>query len=94
MMRSSIGYFLFTPLNENERLLRNAGFSDINSIDSTGNIITISQKWLQARHSRKNELTEIEGEQTFTGLQEFFKMVHTLSSEKRLSRFTYTAAKL
>ena len=93
-IRSSIGYFLFTPLNENEKLLRDAGFSDIKSSDSTANIISISQKWLEARQSRKNELVEIEGEQTFMGLQEFFKMVHTLSSEKRLSRFTYTAAKI
>jgi len=38
-------------------------------------------------------LVPIEGEANFTGLQKFLQCVHTLSSEKRLSRFLYLARK-
>jgi hypothetical protein len=35
----------------------------------------------------------MEGEERFAGLQEFFSMVHRLTSERRLSRFVYVAEK-
>jgi len=92
-VRSSIGYFLFTPLNENERLLEGAGFTNILSRNVTKNMSVISQKWFNARENRKDELLKIEEEENYNGLQKFFRMVHTLSHEKRLSRIMYTATK-
>lgn len=92
-VRSSIGYFLFTPLEENERLLSAAGFKDIRSNDVTENMSSVSQKWYNAREKRKGDLLKIEEEDNYNGLQKFFKMVHTLSSEKRLSRIMFTALK-
>ncbi len=92
-VRSSIGYFLFTPLGDNERLLEKAGFTEIRSSDVTENMSLVSQKWFNAREKRQDELLTIEDEDNYNGLQKFFKMVHTLSSEKRLSRIMFTARK-
>ncbi|MEO6734090.1 MAG: methyltransferase domain-containing protein [Ferruginibacter sp.] len=92
-IRSSIGFFLFVPIGENERLLQEAGFKAIQSSNVTGNIIFVSIKWFNARESRKDDLIKIESEVNFNGLQKFFKMVHTLSSEGRLSRFMFIATK-
>lgn len=92
-VRSSIGYFLFTPLGENERLLNEAGFIEILSRDVTENMSVVSQRWFETREKRKDELLTIEDEDNYNGLQKFFKMVHTLSSEKRLSRIMFSAGK-
>jgi SAM-dependent methyltransferase len=35
--RSSIGYYLFSPPGENERLLREAGFTEVTVLDTTQN---------------------------------------------------------
>jgi SAM-dependent methyltransferase len=92
-VRSSIGYFLFVPLGENERLLKEAGFENIASKDVTENIAMVSEKWYEARRKRKKDLDKLEDENTYDGLQSFFKMVYTVSSEKRLSRILYSAVK-
>jgi len=92
-VRSSIGFFLFAPLGENERLLKQAGFNDIQSRDVTDSMATVSIKWHNAREKRKDSLLEIEEVNNFEGLQAFFKMVHIVSSERRLSRIMYAAAK-
>lgn len=92
-LRSSIGYFLFVPLGENERLLKETGFIDIQAKDLTDNVAAVSIKWYKAREKRKNDLRQIEEENNFMGLQSFFNMVHTLSSERRLSRYMFTAVK-
>ena len=92
-VRSSIGFFLFAPLGENERLFKQAGFNDIQSRDVTDSMATVSIKWHNAREKRKDSLLEIEEVNNFEGLQAFFKMVHIVSSERRLSRIRYAAAK-
>jgi SAM-dependent methyltransferase len=92
-IRSSIGFFLFVPKGENERLLKEAGFKDITATDVTENIISISLRWHNAREKRKINLLKFEDEEKFNGLQSFFKVTHLVSSEKRLSRFMYTAIK-
>jgi len=90
-IRSSIGFFLFVPVGENERLLNDAGFKEIRSRDVTESIASVSIKWFNAREKRSEKLKQIEDEDNFNGLQSFFKMVHVLSSEKRLSRIMFTA---
>lgn len=92
-IRSSIGFFLFVPLGENERLLKEAGFRSIQVTDVTGNMASVSAKWYHAREKRKRDLLKFEDENNFNGLQSFLKMVHLLSSEKRLSRLLFTAIK-
>ena len=41
----------------------------------------------------KDALLEIEGEERFAGLQKFFAAVHSLTSERRLSRIVYLVEK-
>lgn len=91
--RSSIGYYVFVPRGENERLLSEAGLAPMQAQDTSERAATISQRWRDARLSRKSELVKIEGETNFAGLQRFLDCVHTLTSERRLARFVYVAAR-
>jgi len=91
--RSSIGYFLVVPPGEDERLLKETGFELICREDVTENEVKVSKRWHDARMKRRDELTKIEGEKTFEGLQQFLATVHRLSSERRLSRFVFLAVK-
>jgi SAM-dependent methyltransferase len=91
--RSSIGFFLFVPSGENERLLNAVGFKEIRTEDVTDNMASVSLKWYNSREKRKEDLLKIEEENNYNGLQSFFKMVYTLASERRLSRIMFTAVK-
>jgi SAM-dependent methyltransferase len=91
--RSSIGYYVFAPLNHNEGLIRDAGFRLICASDTTENAADVSRRWRVAREERRAELTAIEGEANFHGLQQFLSCVHQLTSERRLLRFLYSVEK-
>jgi SAM-dependent methyltransferase len=91
--RSSIGYYLFSPPSENERLLAQAGFHILNVVDTTAAAATISQHWRDARQTRAEALTTIEGPANFAGLQQFLSTVQTLTAERRLLRLLYLAQK-
>jgi SAM-dependent methyltransferase len=92
-VRSSIGFFLFTPAGLNEKLLAQAGFVVREVRDVTEAVASISAKWREARAKRREALIRLEGEAGFEDLQRFLSAVHALSSERRLSRFVYLAAK-
>lgn len=92
--RSSIGYFLFSPPAENERMLREAGFIVVDVMDTTANASVISQRWREARQKRAVELVEIEGQENFEGLQRFLATVQALTTERRLLRLLYIAEQL
>lgn len=91
--RSSIGYYLFAPIGENERLIEASGFKLLSVSDATESTAAIAQRWHGARARRKADLIRLEGEANFSGLQKFLKCVHTLTREKRLSRFLFLARK-
>jgi SAM-dependent methyltransferase len=91
--RSSIGYYLFSPPGENERLLKQEGFLLVSVADTTENAALVAMRWRDARQKRKEALTAIEGEANFEGLQQFLSSVHTLTSERRLLRHVYVAEK-
>jgi SAM-dependent methyltransferase len=93
MTRSSIGVYLFLPPGENERLIREAGFSLSSSVDLTDKAAGISKRWHEARARREHDLLRIEGPVTFEGLQKFLLCVHTVSEKRLLSRFMYAARK-
>ena len=89
--RSSIGYFLFSPPGENERLLKEAGFNVGDVKDTTANASLISQRWRDARQKQADALMGIEGKENFEGLQRFLATVNTLTSARRLLRLLYVA---
>ena len=91
--RSSIGYFLFTPPGHNERLLAEAGLTVLEVRDVTEAVAAISRRWRDARTRHQDALVAAEGEGGFEGVQRFLEAVHTLSSEKRLSRYMYLAVR-
>ena len=89
--RSSIGLYIFVPPGENERLLAAAGFRLVAATDMTASAETIARNWHKAREAHRSALAAREGEVNFAGLQRFLSCVHTVSAERRLSRYCYVA---
>lgn len=93
-VRSSIGFYLFVPPGENERLIAQAGFRLIGSEDLTAAAAAIAQRWHDAREQHRAELVEREGGANFEGLQRFLSCVQRLSEDRRLSRYAYLAERV
>jgi SAM-dependent methyltransferase len=91
--RSSVGFYVYSPPGENERLIERAGFRQIRATDTTESAARIAKRWHQARERRKQELIAMEGSVNFEGLQRFLSCVHILTSEKRLLRYRCFASK-
>jgi ubiquinone/menaquinone biosynthesis C-methylase UbiE len=91
--RSSIGFYVYSPPGENERLIERAGFRQIHVTDTTERAARIAKQWHQAREKRKEELVAAEGNINFEGLQRFLSCVHILTAERRLLRYLYFASK-
>jgi len=91
--RSSIGFYVYSPPGENERLIEQAGFQQVSAIDTTASAAQIAKRWHDARGKRVNELTAAEGTDNFNGLQRFLICVHSLTTERRLLRYLYCARK-
>jgi len=91
--RSSIGYYVYSPPRENEKLIEQAGFCQIAVTDTTESAARISERWQQAREKRKEELVAVEGNHNFEGLQRFLSCVRCLTAERRLLRYLYLANK-
>jgi len=92
-IRSSIGFYLFVPPGENERLIAQSGFRLLGSEDVTEDEAAIAQRWHDARETHRAELVEREGDTNFAGLQRFLACVRRLSVDRRLSRYSYLAEK-
>lgn len=91
--RSSIGFYVFSPPGENERLIQTAGLQLITTTDTTEPAAAIAGRWHDAREERKDKLIQAEGTNTFAGLQRFLHCVKTLMEERRLLRFLHVASK-
>jgi SAM-dependent methyltransferase len=89
--RTSIGFGLFVPAGENERLLAEAGLSVLSVEDTTRSQAEVARRRYDARAQHETALRQAEGDETFEGRQRFFKLAATLASERRLSRFVYVA---
>jgi len=92
-VRSSIGFYLFAPPGENERLIARAGLELLGVEDVTESAAELSLRWHDARARHRDALVAREGEANFEGLQRFLACVHRVSAERRLSRFSYLAGK-
>jgi len=91
--RSSIGFFIFMPLEWTEEYMKEAGFNLLRREDATANIELTSGRWHGSRARHRETLVKIEGEERFEGLKKFAGMVYQLTSERRLSRFVFLAQK-
>lgn len=92
-IRTSIGYGLFAPLGENERLLAKAGLTVLRVEDTTASKAEVARRRFDARAQYESELRQIEGDRTFEGRQRFFDAAATLAADRRLSRLAFLAAK-
>ena len=92
-IRSSIDYFLFTPPGEDERLIQEAGFALVRTLDTTEQVAAIAKRYYDARARRRDDLLTLEGETEFEKVQRFLAVAHTLTNERRLSRFAFLAQK-
>ncbi len=90
-LRASIGFFVFSLLDDDKRLIREAGFDLVSCEDTTRSVVRVARRWLESRAYHRAELLEDEGEETFVGMQSFLSVVHALAEERRLSRFTFVA---
>jgi ubiquinone/menaquinone biosynthesis C-methylase UbiE len=91
--RSSIGYYIFSPPGENERLLQEQGFRLLSVTDTSQNAASIAKRWHDSRQVRREPLLAFEGQDNFDGLQQFLSTVYTVSGEGRLRRYLYLADK-
>ncbi len=91
--RTSIGYGLFVPVGENERLLAETGLNVVTVEDTTDSKAEVARRRYDARAQHETTLRQTEGDETFEGRQRFFDVAATLASERRLSRYVYVAAK-
>lgn len=91
--RSSIGYFLFVPLEVTKRFIEEAGLRLLRCDNVTDNIERTSGRWHDSRQKHRDNLIQIEGAERFDGLQRFLATVHALTSERRLSRFVFLVEK-
>ena len=91
--RSSIGYYVFSPPGENERLLQQTGFQLVSVTDTSAEAAAIASRWHDARTRREADLRSIEGAENFAGIQLFLKCVYQLTSERRLLRRLFVAQK-
>ena len=92
-IRSSIGFYVYSPPGENERLMEQSGFREIRIADTTESAARLAKRWLDAREKRKVDLIAAEGEANFDGLQRFLSCVQSLCGEGRLRRYLYSATK-
>jgi SAM-dependent methyltransferase len=92
-IRASIGYFLFVPSGEDERVLRDVGLSVLAVEEATDNMASVAQRWHDARAKHADALRAVEGDGTFDGQQQFLDVTSRLARERRLSRMVYLAEK-
>jgi len=92
-VRSSIGFFLFVPVDYDQQVLQECGFKVLLREDATQNMADLAARRGVARAARSAALRTLEGEQTYEGQQNFFDVAARIARERRLSRFVYVAEK-
>jgi SAM-dependent methyltransferase len=92
-VRSSIGYFLFVPVDYDQRILQECGFKVLLREDATQNMADLAGRRGAARAVRRAVLLALEGNSTYEGQQKFFEVAARIAKDRCLSRFVYIAEK-
>jgi SAM-dependent methyltransferase len=92
--RSSAGFYLFVPPGYDELNIALCGLQLVVTENVTRNMAEVAERRHAARASRSCSLREIEGDQEYTGQQEFLEIAARIAKEGRLSRFVYVSEKL
>ena len=88
-----MGQFIFTPVGVHDRFIEAAGFVDLSVEDVTATIVGVTKNWAEARVKHRDALLTIEDPVGYDSLQETLTTAHKVASERRLSRFAYSARK-
>ena len=88
-VRSSIGRFLFVPPGANEQFIVRAGLRLVRAADLSVQGAEMARRWHAARATHREALISLEGDERFTGLQDFLHVVQSVMGERRLSRIAY-----
>lgn len=91
--RASIGFFLFLPPGNTDRLLIELGFQGVRVHDASNAAAEVSIRRREARARYRDELVAFEGPERFEASQAFLQCVHDLSASRQLSRIVYHAVK-
>ncbi|MFD0710099.1 class I SAM-dependent methyltransferase [Photorhabdus akhurstii] len=89
VIRGMPGYFLYSPVGLNERLINEAGLCLEMQVDLTQSVVELSERWSAGREKRKEQFIVIEGEETFERMQNFLSTTRLVSIERRLSRVAF-----
>jgi len=92
-MRSSMGFFVFSPPGENEFLIESAGLRLLRADDATETIALAADRLRADRARDERELAAVEGRERYDARQRFLDIVHCLASERRLARIAFLAEK-
>lgn len=87
--RAANGYTQFVPPGFNERMLEEAGFQLIESIDRTASLLKMASGRLAARLAHRIELEKLEGGTTFERQLKYLETVIGLSERGAVSRMMY-----
>ncbi len=92
-VRASLGFYLFAPAGTDEAALEKAGLEIQKHEDVTASMTEIASRWLASRAARAEELIQVESNERFNKLQEFFNVTHNMTAKGRLSRHAFLAQK-
>jgi len=91
--RSSAGFYLFVPQKYDEQVIAQSGLCLRMAENVTQNTAHVAERRLSARASRREALTQIEGQQAYEAQQDFLSVAARVAREGRLSRFVFVADK-
>jgi len=91
--RSSSGFYLFVPLDYDERIITQCGLQRVVCEDRTTNTAEIAERRAKARESRSAGLRQIESDAAYENQQRFLSVAAQLARERRLSRYVFVAEK-
>jgi RimJ/RimL family protein N-acetyltransferase/predicted O-methyltransferase YrrM len=88
---AAVGSVTFTPVDLNERLLRDVGLDLVRCDDTTDTVASLATQRHADRSRRQADLIPVEGQAAFDERQRRLGMAATLATERRLSRFVLHA---
>ena len=92
-IRSSGGFFVFSPQGENEGLIESAGLRLVRADDATGTIALLAEHLTAERTDREAQLVAEEGRERYDARQRFLDVTRKLAAERRLARIAFLAEK-
>ena len=92
-IRSSMGFFVFSPQGENESLIESAGLRLLRADDATDTVALAAARLRTERTHDEGALVAAEGRERYVARQLFLDVVHRLASERRLARIAFLLEK-